>query len=385
MRVAYTGVLIHNDIVTDHATCSCIDKKTGYNLLHPPVIVPPHPPPVRATVQIKQTKAAKKHVLEELTSVCQKRVEDGRLSFEKVKDVDMIGAIWSAIEDIALKERLKKLEVKIKKDFCEVFEEIPHVKDLPVDYMACIKLKEAYSQISNRSYACLQKYREAFKTLIEQHLEAGRIRPSLSSFASPCFIIPKADPKVLPRWVNDFQQLNAITIPDNHPLPRTDDILNDCAKGRVWSTIDMTNSFFQTLMHPDDVHLMAVNTPFGLYEWLVMPMGLRNSPAIHQRRVTAALQSHIGKICHIYLDDIIIWSDSVEQHIKDVRAILSDLRAAWLYINEKKTNLFQNEVCFLGHKISAWGIEADTKKVDAILEWSRPKTATQVRAFIGLV
>jgi hypothetical protein len=206
--------------------------------------------------------------------VCRKRVEDGRLSFKVVNDVDTVGAIRSAIENIALKERLKKLESKIKEDYREVFKEIPHVKDLPVDYMARIKLKEAYMQISSWSYACPWKYREAFKTLIEQHLEAGRIRPSSSSFASPCFIIPKADPKVLPHWVNDFRQLNAITVPDNHLLPCTDVILNDCTKGRVWSTFDMTNSFFQTLMHPDDVHLTAVNTPFGLYEWLVMPMGL---------------------------------------------------------------------------------------------------------------
>ena len=142
-------------------------------------------------------------------------------------------------------------------------------------------------------------------------------------------------------------------VPDNHPLPRQDDILNDCAKGKIWSSIDMTNSFFQTLMHPDDVHLTAVSTPFGLYEWLVMPMGLRNAPAIHQRRVTAALQSKIGKICHIYLDDIIIWSNSIEDHIRDVRAVFADLKAAKLYINEKKTNLFQTELRFLGHKISA--------------------------------
>jgi len=174
-------------------------------------------------------------------------------------------------------------------------------------------------------------------------------------------------------------------VEDNHPLPRQDDILNDCAKGKIWSCIDMTNSFFQTPMHPDDVHLTAVNTPFGLYEWLVMPMGPRNSPAIHQRRVTAALQTRIGKICHIYLDDIIIWSNTVENHIWDMQAILSDLRAAQLYINEKKTSLFQTEVNFLGHKISAQGIEADSKKVDTILAWPTLKTAMQTCAFIGLV
>ena len=139
----------------------------------------------------------------------------------------------------------------------------------------------------------------------------------------------------------------------------------------------MTNSFFQTLMHPDDVHLTAVSMPFGLYEWLVMPMGLRNLPAIHQRRVTKALQSLIGKICHIYLDDIIIWSDTVEDHICDVRTVFAALKAAKLYINEKKTNLFQTELKFLGHKISTRGIEADEKKADTILAWPIPKTATQ--------
>jgi hypothetical protein len=80
----------------------------------------------------------------------------------------------------------------------------------------------------------------------------------------------------------------------------------------------MTNSFFQTRVHPDDIHLTAVTTPFGLYKWLAMPMGLHNSPPIHQRRMTAALHELLGKICHIYLDDIIIWSNSVEQHTEHI-------------------------------------------------------------------
>jgi hypothetical protein len=129
-------------------------------------------------------------------------------------------------------------------------------------------------------------------------------------------------------------------------------------------------------MHPDDMHLTAVNTPFGLFEWLVMPMGLHNAPAIHQHRVTKALQAHIGKICHIYLDDIIIWSDSVEQHVEDVRAVFSTLKAACLYINKKKTKLFQMQINFLGHTISVKGIEADGKKVDTILDWPTLKSAT---------
>src|SRR5271168_499953 len=169
--------------------------------------------------------------------------------------------------------------------------------------------------------------------------DRANLSPSSSPHASPAFIVPKSDPTALPRWVNDYRQLNANTVVDSHPLPRADDILNDCAKGKFFSTIDMTNSFFQTRMHPDHVHLKAVSTPFGLYEWLVMPMGPRNGPSIHQCRVTHALRDLLSRICHIYLDDIIVWSKDMKTQIIYTREVFSALRKANLYINPKKTKL----------------------------------------------
>ena len=240
-------------------------------------------------------------------------------------------------------------------------------------------------KFSNRSYSYPRQFKEAFATLIQQRLDSGFIRPSSSSFASPSFIIPKKDPKALPRWVCDYRQLNSNTIPDNYPLPRITEILADCGKGKIWSTIDMTDSFFQTRIHPDDIHKTAVTTPSGAYEWLVMPMGLRNSPPIHQRRVATVLRNYIGKICHVYMDDIIIWSDNLEQHNKHVRIILKALEDAGLFINKKKTNLFCYETLFLGHKISLNGIEANSSKIDKILDWPIPKNLKQVQQFLGLV
>jgi len=147
----------------------------------------------------------------------------------------------------------------------------------------------------------------------------------------------------------------------------------------------MTNSFFQTKMHPDSIKYTAVNTPFSLYEWLVMPMGLRNSPAVHQQRVFSTLRSLIGKICHVYLDDIIIWSNSLEQHEGNVRLVLEALRMPNLYCSVKKSTLFCRKVDFLGHHISERGIEPDPKKIDRIVNWPVPKSATDVHAFLGLV
>ena len=132
-------------------------------------------------------------------------------------------------------------------------------------------------------------------------------------------------------------------------------------------------------------HLTAVNTPLGLYVWLVMPMGLKNAPAIHQCRVTSALHELLGKICHIYLDDIVIWSQMLAEHEENVQRVLKALRDARLYVNPEKTHLFCTEIDFLGHHISAHGIAADEKKAECIVNWPILKSATETRSFLGLV
>jgi len=114
-----------------------------------------------------------------------------------------------------------------------------------MDCLAEIRLKDPHLTFKTRNYSCPRKYREAWKILLEQHLAAGHICPSSSSHASPVFIVPKSDLTALPCWVNDYRQLNDNTIVDSHPLPCVDDILNDCAKGTIFSTIDMTNRFFR--------------------------------------------------------------------------------------------------------------------------------------------
>lgn len=137
-------------------------------------------------------------------------------------------------------------------------------------------------------------------------------------------------------------------------------------------------------MNLEHVHLTAVLMPFGLYEWLVMPMGLCNAPAIHQQHVTAALHEFIGCFCHIYLDNIVIWLDTLEEHYDNIRKVLQALCDAQLYVN-MKCHLYCTEIDFLRHHISANGIKADASKVDCILNWPALATAKQVQSFLGLV
>lgn len=390
--------LVSNTIVVDAESRTVVDKTTGFDLLHPPDpklarCVPAVSPFVRRQSEARRiklgqraTRELRKEVHVELNNLFASDRKRFDMVSHTTSDRGLIASVHARIHHLAGLDVLQKLDKKFKADFPDRFpQDIPHVRDLPHSVYHNIEITSGASITTSRAYTCPRKFHDGWKTLIDQHSAAGRIRPSSSAYTSPSFIVPKLDPNVLPRWVNDFRALNRITVPDNYPLPCIDDILADAAKGKIWGKIDMTNSFFQTLVNPDHVKYTATLTPFGLWEWVVMPMGLRNSPATHQRRVTMALKVFLGKSCYVYLDDIIIWSNSLNEHKQNVANILRALRDAELYCSLKKSTLFATEVDFLGHHISARGIEADNSKVERILNWPAPKSAKDVRQFLGLV
>lgn len=379
-----------NAIVVDASTGRVTDKMNDYHLIDPQISTvkrQKHSNIPKPHTRLLTTRKYRNTLLADLKNrlaIVKRSLDKNHTVTVQVPEI-IVAQIASRIENIEESLTLEAERSSLINEFESVFATIPHVDELPTDVLAEIKLKDASHIIQTRTYACPRRYRQAWKTLIQQHLDSGRIRVSSAPQASPAFIIPKADPMALPRWVNDYRQLNKNTVPDAYPLPRIDDILADCGKGKIWGTIDMTNAFFQTKMRPSDIPLTAVSTPFGLYEWCVMPMGLRNAPSIHQRRVNKALQEFIGEFCHVYIDDIVIWSNCVEEHRTHVRHILTALRAAGLYCNLKKTNLFQREINFLGHTINAKGIYADDKKIERIVNWPQPSSAKDVRQFLGLV
>jgi hypothetical protein len=202
----------------------------------------------------------------------------------------------------------------------------------------------------------------------------------------PQLNIPKKDPTALPRWVCDYQKLNSFTVRNCSPLPNVDKLVRTVATGKVFSILDQTNAVFQTRMLEADIPLTSVKTPWGLHEWVVMPMGLTNAPATHQARLEEALGNLINRTCVVYLDDIVIFSNSFKQHRAHVREVLHRLRAANLYCSPKKTKIFQSEVKFLGHYVvSADSIQSDNKKIAQIQSWPTPKSAKGVKKFLGTI
>ena len=188
------------------------------------------------------------------------------------------------------------MDREMKEKYADIFPErlIDNV-NIPDHIYHRIRLIDPSKVHVSKGYTTARKYDAAWHTTMLEHLPACRIRPSSSEYASPAFCVPKykngvPDLTVPGRWVNDYRGINANTISDLFHLPRVDDILADCGKGKFFAQLDMTNVFFQTRVHPDDIHLTAVRTPWGLYEWVVMPMGGCNTPSTHQHCMTDALR-----------------------------------------------------------------------------------------------
>lgn len=168
------------------------------------------------------------------------------------------------VEQLAAEKRLLELSSETKKEYADVFQLIPHINKMPDNVLCKITLKDADRMITTRNYSCPWKFHEVWSILIQWHLDVGCIRPSCSAHALPAFLVPKADTTDLPCWVNDYWQLNSNTMTNSHLLPRIDNILADAGRGKIWSKLDMMDSFFHTKMDPNCILLTAVMTLLGL-------------------------------------------------------------------------------------------------------------------------
>jgi hypothetical protein len=211
--------LVRNNIVIDHAARTVIDKVLQFDLVNPQPRAAPPPPKPKLRDIFKKITANHELMKKELKAVCAERKVTVDSRIEIVKKPDIVAAVRECLEVLAAQEKLIKLGKQIKAEFADVFEPIPHVDRLPSDVQCQIKLKDATQTITTRTYSSPRKYRDAWSTLIQQHLDAGRIRLSNSANASPAFLIPKADHAELPCWVNDYRILNGNTVTDSHPLP----------------------------------------------------------------------------------------------------------------------------------------------------------------------
>ena len=223
------------------------------------------------------------------------------------------------------------------------------------------------------------KYYPAMKRFIEENVKAGRLRPSSSSTSSGTFMTPKSDPTVDPRLVHDYRALNENTIKDHTPLPRQDAILERMVRAFIRGKMDLKDAFYQIRIREGDIYKTAIKTPFGLFEWVVMPQGLCNAPATFQRYMNFILREYIGEFCDPFMDDIGIYSNLVAEHKRHVALILEVLRDHGIVASEKKSILFADHIEFLGHVISSKGIEPSSENLGKISSWPTPRSASDIK------
>jgi hypothetical protein len=212
--------------------------------------------------------------------------------------------------------------------------------------------------------------------------KAGAIRPSSSPWASPIVLVRKKDGSV--RFCVDYRKLNEVTIKDAYPLPRIEESLEALQGARYFTTLDLKSGYWQVEMQEDHKFLTAFTTKHGLWEWNVMPFGLTNAPATFQRLMEKVLEGLQWKILALYLDDIIVFAPTQEEHLKRLSTVLDRCRKAGLKLKPTKCDLMRDSVEFLGHIVDAGGIRTDPAKVKQVRDWTIPKNVTEVRSFLGM-
>ena len=195
-------------------------------------------------------------------------------------------------------------------------------------------------------------------------LDAGIVEPSQSEWASPVVLVRKKDGGV--RWCIDYRQLNEVTEKDAYPLPRIDECLDTLSGSTLFSTLDLQSGYWQVEMAPEDKEKTAFTTKYGLFQYTRMSFGLCNAPSTFQRVMEVAMSGLQWKTLLVYIDDLIIVSSTLDEHLAWLAEVLARLRQFALKLKPKKCNLLQKEVVFLGHTVNSDGIRTNPALIQDI-------------------
>ena len=216
--------------------------------------------------------------------------------------------------------------------------------------------------------------------------EAGVVQPSNSPWASPVVMVRKRDGSH--RFCVDDRELNSVTKADTFLLPRIDDPLDQLGQARYFSTLDLAVGYWQIRVHPDSAEKTAFITPQGLFQFQVMPFGLTNAPSVFERlmeRVLAGLNPENGPdFVAVYIDDVIVFSRTLEQHLQHLRQVIQRISDAGLKLKPSKCHFIREEVEYLGHLITPHGLQTNPRLTSAVSDFPQPKNFTKLRRFLGM-
>jgi hypothetical protein len=210
----------------------------------------------------------------------------------------------------------------------------------------------------------------------------GVIQASTSPFSSPVLLVKKKDRTW--RFCIDYRHLNSVTVKNKYPLPIVDELLDEL-KGASWFTkLDMRSGYHQVRVHPADISKTAFKTHHGHWEFKVMPFGLTNAPATFQEIMNTVFAPLLRKHVLVFMDDILIYSNTLDDHKKHLQEVFQILRDNKFYLKRSKCSFAQQSLEYLGHIISNQGVATDPVKIQAVKQWPTPTDMRQLRGFLGL-
>ena len=267
-------------------------------------------------------------------------------------------------------------------DFREVFSKAK-ATSLPPHrpYDCAIDLQPGTSPPRGRLFSLSAPERKAMEAYINDSLAAGIIRPSSSPAGAGFFFIEKKDKTLRP--CIDYRGLNDITVKNRYPLPLMASAFELLEGASIFTKLDLRNAYYLVRIREGDEWKTAFNTPTGHYEYLVMPFGLTNAPAVFQALVNDVLRDMLNKNVFVYLDDILIFSRTKEDHVHHVQAVLQRLLQNSLFVKAEKCEFHASSVTFLGSVISQGSIQMDPSKVSAVAAWPIPESRKQLQRFLG--
>ncbi|GAU42667.1 hypothetical protein TSUD_398730 [Trifolium subterraneum] len=289
---------------------------------------------------------------------------------------------FSILFTMSSESSLSPSDIPIVREYLDVFPE--EINSLPPEREIefSIDLVPGSQPISVAPYRMSPLELRELKSQLEELLQKHFIRPSVSPWGAPVLLVKKKDGTM--RLCIDYRQLNKVTIKNKYPLPRIDDLLDQLRGATIFSKIDLRSGYHQIRIRTSDVSKTAFRTRYGHYEFLVMPFGLTNAPAVFMDYMNRIFQPYLDKFVVIFIDDILIYSKDPQEHAEHLRIVLNILREKQLYAKFSKCEFWLSEVKFLGHVISQGGVSVDPSKVEAVLNWERPRTVSEVRSFLGL-
>lgn len=285
----------------------------------------------------------------------------------------------------AEREEAEGRRARLIAEFKDVFPDVlPHIDHISPAINGGVQIKTVEGAQAAGRYGARMTPADTEKTrgMIDELLALGFIRPSDSDWGAPMFLVDKPDGGK--RMVIDYRALNSKTIRNRYPLPRVDELFDLLSGARYFSKIDLRTGYWQIRMAPESVSKTAFTSRHGHFEWLVLPMGLTNAPAEFMKMMEDTFRDQLNKSILVFLDDILVFSKTLEEHEQHLRAALQKLRAKKLYGKLSKCTFFRSEVEFLGHHVGRAGVRMVEDKVTAVEQWPTPRTQKEVERFIGL-